>query len=468
MTLTEFARFAGVDRRTLHQHIVVIPPGPVPALPAGKIPGRMIGTALRLFASDFLGIGQPVAATPSIKMEILRKRLQIQTQGRAGIDRLIVYAVGQVAPVERSQLRGVVFECSDKIEALDLHRDLRKLAQEAVAKNEINRFLDALDKRSRTTADDSPTFDKFSGEWETNCVLGGGLAESMVSSDQSILKLHLRPFFGKMKVSEIGMRDIDRYKAAKRQEEHQYGTGYSGKALNNHVGTLSRILRKAVDYGLIEKSPITRGAWSKKERTPEDGGRAWWTPSEEERAVASLDAWRATDPLARMAILTSLVIGCRFSELRSLEKSDIDFQAPGIWIRRSQARKKIGPPKSKRSRFQPIPRVLADELREFMLRIQGQRLFPGRKGGPLANNMINRWFAKLCAEAKIRVITSHGARHTAGSSYAMSGVGQKMIARLLGHLDTGTTERYTHVQADGAGALVEARWARLRPVEGSK
>lgn len=52
-------------------------------------------------------------------------------------------------------------------------------------------------------------------------------------------------------------------------------------------------------------------------------------------------------------------------------------------------------------------------------------------------------------------------RHTAGSSYASSGAGQKMIARLLGHLDTGTTERYTHVQDSSAMPLVEARWARL-------
>ena len=41
------------------------------------------------------------------------------------------------------------------------------------------------------------------------------------------------------------------------------------------------------------------------------------------------------------------------------------------------------------------------------------------------------------------------------------GAGQKMIARLLGHADTGATERYTHVQADATVGLVEARWARL-------
>jgi hypothetical protein len=49
----------------------------------------------------------------------------------------------------------------------------------------------------------------------------------------------------------------------------------------------------------------------------------------------------------------------------------------------------------------------------------------------------------------------------AGSSYAVMGVGQKMIVKLLGHIDTGATERYTHVQVARTKPLVEARWAGL-------
>jgi integrase len=51
-------------------------------------------------------------------------------------------------------------------------------------------------------------------------------------------------------------------------------------------------------------------------------------------------------------------------------------------------------------------------------------------------------------------ITSHGARHTAGSSYAVMGVGQKVIATLLGHSDSATNERYTHVAQSATAALV--------------
>jgi hypothetical protein len=56
MTPTAFARWLGVDRRSIRRNLVQIPPGrPVPALPPGKIPARRIGSALRVLRADFLG-----------------------------------------------------------------------------------------------------------------------------------------------------------------------------------------------------------------------------------------------------------------------------------------------------------------------------------------------------------------------------------------------------------------------------
>jgi integrase len=125
------------------------------------------------------------------------------------------------------------------------------------------------------------------------------------------------------------------------------------------------------------------------------------------------------------------------------------------------ARKKMGPPKNKYARRQPIPRELADELHRWMLTTPGDILFPGLKGGYLPNNSLNRWYSRLCKEAGIRRITSHGARHTAGSSYDQMGLGQRQIAELLGHRDLGATEQYTHSSKDAALAVIEKRWKKL-------
>ena len=301
-------------------------------------------------------------------------------------------------------------------------------------------------------------FNTFGAEWLAQLV---GLTESQLESDESILRKHLLPFFANHKLAEITSRDIDRYKAKKAAEPHQYGVGYASKTINNHLSVLHRIFEKAIEYELLTHNPIHKRSWLKKARTSEDG-RNYWTQREESQAVATLQNWQERYPTRRMVILIQLMTGMRFSEIRALEARDVDLQTPGLWIRRSMARKKIGTPKNKQARFQVIPQGLAEELQEWLEenRPEGQ-IFVGQAGGPLPNNSLNRWYRRLACEAGITSISSHGARHTSGSTYAMMGAGQKMIAKLLGHRGTKATERYTHIQVSETQGLVEARWARL-------
>ena len=102
------------------------------------------------------------------------------------------------------------------------------------------------------------------------------------------------------------------------------------------------------------------------------------------------------------------------------------------------------------------------------MRTEEQLLFPDPRGGVLSNKVMNRWYRDLAAEAGVRHITSHGARHTAGSSYAVMGAGQKIIGALLGHSDSSSTERYTHVAQSATTAMVQARWIRLGGGEGGR
>lgn len=56
MTIKQAAAWLGVDHRTLGRHLLVVPPGPVPPLPAGRIPARLIGDVRRIFKADVLGL----------------------------------------------------------------------------------------------------------------------------------------------------------------------------------------------------------------------------------------------------------------------------------------------------------------------------------------------------------------------------------------------------------------------------
>jgi integrase len=278
---------------------------------------------------------------------------------------------------------------------------LRDVSRRACAEDTQAEFLDALDRRIQTK-DWGPVFNKFAWEWHDTCVVGAGRRESEVESTKSIITLHLEPAFSKLPLKSIDARLIDRYKAEKSAAISQYGRPFSPKTINNHLGVLHRIFEKAIEYGHVEKNPVTKRSWMKTDRTVEDG-RPWWTPDEERAVFMALEDWRAEDPHLYFAIKTQLVLGVRFSELRSLTKDDLDLRTPGVWIRRAQARKTVTTPKNRKARFQVLPRALADELRPWSLRTSGQLLFPAPSGALLSNNVLNRAYSRLAAKVRIPV-----------------------------------------------------------------
>jgi integrase len=394
---------------------------------------------------------------------VWRKRLQV----RGGIDRWINFVNEGPADEEQLNARGVPFPAQSKAQAVHIFRDLHQAAREAVAAGEVAKFLDALDRRDRRQDGAGHNFGEFAEEWFKTCAAPDN-SESSVETDRSILDNHLLPFFGQTALESIDARMIDQYKALKRLQKHQYRVGYGAHTINNHLSVLRRVLEKAVEYKHIRENPVRPSAWMKRDSTPEDS-RPWWTPEEEGKAMAYLrESWRVRYPARYMALLVQFVTGMRFGELRALEKQDLDLNVPGLWVRRSMARRKTTTPKNKRARLHVIPRGLAEELRVWMLKTEGQLLFPGVRGGPLPNNDLNRWYRQLANEAEVREITSHGARHTSGSSYAFMGASQKAIAVMLGHADTKATERYTHFQTAATAPLVEARWARLVAPDGAR
>jgi hypothetical protein len=119
-----------------------------------------------------------------------------------------------------------VFEVTTKVEALRMYRDLHALAKEAVADGRLSEFLESLDER-RTSFDAGPRFKEFAENWYTTCSKDGGLREATVISDRQTLDNHLLPVFGSKHIRDLGPHDIDKYKAAKQHEKHQYGAGYA-------------------------------------------------------------------------------------------------------------------------------------------------------------------------------------------------------------------------------------------------
>src|SRR3989339_1506740 len=72
---------------------------------------------------------------------------------------------------------------------------------------------------------------------------------SEIEAKERNLKLHIMPFFGTMRLDEIGMRDVDSFKS------EQLKKGYSPKTVNNHVCLIRKMINLAVEWGIIDKAP---------------------------------------------------------------------------------------------------------------------------------------------------------------------------------------------------------------------
>ena len=107
----------------------------------------------------------------------------------------------------------------------------------------------------------APTCRSFLREWlETYAKTNNKPSE--VYSKELIIRCHLSPFFGKRRVSEIGVRELERFKSA------QLSKGLSPKTINNQLSVLRRALRSAQEWGVIEVVPTIK--WMKAPRADFD------------------------------------------------------------------------------------------------------------------------------------------------------------------------------------------------------
>src|SRR5262249_37485515 len=128
---------------------------------------------------------------------------------------------------------------------------------------------------------------------------------SEVGSKRQIMKDHLDPFFGEMKLDKIGAREIDRYVASKLE------TQLAPKTINNTLIVLRKLLVTAKDWKRIATVPTVKLL---KVPKPEFDFLAF---DEATRLVEAADQeWHAM-------ILLGLRAGLRQGELLALRWDDV-------------------------------------------------------------------------------------------------------------------------------------------------
>ena len=273
-----------------------------------------------------------------------------------------------------------------------------------------------------------PTLGAFADEFvETYAVTNNKPSE--VAAKRSALRKHLVPMFGKRKLDEIKVRQVEQFKSAKLKE------GLAPKTVNNFLSVLHRLLVVAREWDLISEVPAIK--WLKVP-TPEFDFLDF---EEAERLVRGADGeWGAMITLA-------LKTGMRMGELRALRWDDVDLVAGKLVVRKSAWKQIVGTPKNGRTRELPLSQKALQVMKAHR-HMRGDQVFCNPDGSMYTKEQCKHPLWRACKRAGLRRIGWHVLRHTFASHLVMRGAPVKAVQELMGHSTMEMTMRYSHLSPD--------------------
>jgi integrase len=253
-------------------------------------------------------------------------------------------------------------------------------------------------------------------------------------SYETILRVHLVPWFGDRELRSIELHDLERLVAEKLDT-------LAVKSVRNHLGVLSSLFSAAKRWGYIERDLTTELAWP---TAPEPELEFW----DRREGAKFLEACEKEEPALFPIAFGSLRTGIRQGEAIGLQTRDVQLQQTQINVQRSVVRGVEGPPKSKAKRIVPMSPALTAFMEQ---RLQGLEptdlVFPGPGRGWWTPDQLKRPFQRATQAAGVPRIRWHDLRHSYASQLVIAGVPLVVVQRLLGHSDIRTTMRYAHLRS---------------------
>lgn len=329
------------------------------------------------------------------------------------------------------------------------------------ATNALGKRLGELRTGTYRPPAETPTFRTVAEAWlEGRRAMG--LRMSTIAGWETHLEVHLLPTFGDVKLDQIDVLAIERF----RDERRQYGRAgrkpLAGKTINKLLATMSAIFTFAARRHLIDRNPAKLAERFTRQNGERIGDEVQpdqvLSPEEAARVIGKAEAG-----YYRTLFLTAYLTGARIGELTALFWSDVDFSAKTLRIERSVSWAKaraaakeptkptITPPKSKSSkRTLSIPDELVSALRRWKLACPPSELglvFPNAEGTPRHRSTIAaEGLRPAVAAAGIKKrVSMHTFRHSFATFLITAGEPVNVVAKKLGHEKPDVTLRtYTH------------------------
>jgi len=271
-----------------------------------------------------------------------------------------------------------------------------------------------------------PTLEAFAPRFLDGHAVANRLNPSGIVSKESIIRVHLIPLLGSKKLDAITNEHVQRVK--------RHLVDHTVKTANNVLTVLNVLLKKAVEWDVIERMPCTVRLLP----VPKSSA-GFYDFDEYERVVAA-----AQDGTALLIVLLGGEAGLRCGEMIGLRWDDIDLVKRQLRVERSDWRGHVGVPKGGRVRYVPLTVRLANALRERR-HLRGPLVLCRTDGSSLTFNMVTDHVRRAARRAHVPMTGVHRLRHTFCSHLAMRGAPARAIQELAGHQDLTTTQRYMHL-----------------------
>ncbi len=235
-----------------------------------------------------------------------------------------------------------------------------------------------------------------------------------------------RGAFGGRRLAEISYLDLETFRNRRRATLTRAGKPRTDATVNREMSTLRHMLNKAIEWGMLEKSPLGQGS---RLMLKENNHRLRFLTLLEIEAL--LGACMAH---VRPIVETALHTGMRRNEILSLKWEQL--RSGFIYLTET---------KSGKGRQIPINDRLAEVFKEVRRQDQLKSPYVFCDSRGRRYYQVRRSFVSACRRAGIEAFRFHDLRHTFASQLVMNGVGLKAVQELLGHSDLKMTMRYAHL-----------------------